>query len=88
MAIVISQTQQRAKKEHSDDGDQYFDDEIIGITLEELQQIQHSKNNGWRIKPGEIYIRQAVVECSDFYVFKCRKEIFDIISKYRLFEEY
>jgi len=84
---VIGQTTQKAKKSHFDDGSQYFNDDIIGITDEELKDIQKSKDNKWRIQPGEKYIRQAVVDGGDFWIFKCRVEIFNIISKYSLFED-
>jgi hypothetical protein len=88
MATVIGQTEQKAKKIHHDDGSQYFDYEIIGITEDEIKEIEHSKNNKWQILPGEVYVRQVVVDGGDFWVYKSRKYIFDITSKYRLFDDF
>jgi len=87
MAITLGQTEQKAKKTHFDDGSQYFDCEISGLLEEEMKEIQHSKDNKWHIQIGELYVRQVIVDGSDFWVFKTRKAIFDILSKYRIFEE-
>jgi len=75
---------------HNSDKEQVIDlKEIhhLNMSEEEIKSIQKSIDNNWKILPGEKYIKQAAVDGGDFWVFKSKVEIYNIIDKYHLFRE-
>lgn len=59
----------------------------LNMTINEIVSIQRSIDNGWRILPGEKYIRQTAVDDGNFWVYKTRSDIHEICCKYSLYQE-
>lgn len=56
-------------------------------TWEEKKDIIRAKRNGWKIQPGQKYLRQAVVFEGRMSTFKAIPEMHDICVKYDIYED-
>jgi hypothetical protein len=59
----------------------------LGLTFAERRQIVIARRNGWQIKAGEQYVKQATKCCGDFGVFIAIPAMHDICLKYEMYEE-
>jgi hypothetical protein len=58
------------------------------FTFKEWRAIVKAKQNGWRIKKGEKYLRQFNADGGDTWTYRGIPAISDICTKYKLFEDY
>lgn len=59
----------------------------LRLTFGERRQIVTARRNGWRIKAGERYVRQAVKCCGDFGNFVAIPALHEICLKYDLYDQ-
>lgn len=57
------------------------------LTFAEKKAVVRAKRNMYKIKKGQIYIRQFNSDCGDKWTFKAIPEMHDICLKYDLYEE-
>lgn len=56
------------------------------LTFAERRQIVKARRNGWLIKAGEQYVKQAIKDCGDFGSFVAIPALHEICLKYDLYE--
>lgn len=61
-------------------------DSLDGFTFAEKRAIAKAKANNWRIKPGERYLHDKMVNLDGIYSFKAIIEIDKICHKYDFYE--
>lgn len=92
MSTLLSESKPRARKDHDCSACEFLtvDDWWRSgkeFSFSELRSIVKAKENNWKIKKGEKYIRQALVQDGDFFQFKAIPEIDNICHKYNLYED-
>lgn len=90
MARVISQTEQKARKDYVCDlGETVGDTEFPkGMTFAERRILVRYQQKRRRILKGEMYIRQFNELEGDTYTFIMDKGMYEIFCKYDLFPEW
>lgn len=90
LVTVICQTTHKARKafvcglaEHA--GEVHWP---RGMAFSELRSLVTYQRNKRRVVPGDTYVRQFNEYEGDTYVWKARKDIFEIFCKYGLLREY
>ncbi len=88
---VLSEGTHTAKKEHPCNACEWLIEyglsslKELNLTLSEYRAIAKAKSNGWKIKKGERYFKQAQIFEGDFCVFKAIPEINDICTKHNIY---
>ena len=88
LATLIREETPVARKEYRCQAcDWIREDEITGeyYTYAELRKIVKARQEGWRIKKGEKYIKQILNNGGELYTYRARPEIHDICLKYDIF---
>lgn len=93
MIEVISDTKHVAQKDYKDDSAEFIIECMYSIrsgllTFSELRAIARLKANGWKIKKGQVYMKQFNKMDGDTYTFRSLPEIAAICHKYELYPEY
>jgi hypothetical protein len=86
---VLSESKPVAKKDYQCDACNWLIEvgvNDIGLTFAEYRQVVKAKRNGWKIRKGEHYYKQAQIFDGEFCVFKGIPAIVDICQKYKLFD--
>ena len=89
MSDLISESKPKANKDHYCDASDWLNNNGIGqvsFTFSEYRQIVKAKNNKWRIKKGDVYIRQCSKDGSELYTFKAIPSIHQICIDHDLYE--
>lgn len=90
MADLIRATSHKANKDHPCSACEWFGQSNFGqsdVTADEWQEIKSAEADGWKVKRGMQYIRQAVKHDGEVCVLKFRPEIHAICLKYDLYPE-
>jgi hypothetical protein len=90
MSIVLGETQPTAKKDYPCDACEWLLNGGYpeGMTISEWRSIVRAKRNGWKIKAGQKYIKQAGIYEGDFYCTRSIPEIHAICLKYDVYESW
>ena len=93
MVELIAELRPKARKDHDCHACEflngYYDFGLkdlvgIGLSFSEWRQIIKAKNNKWKIKKGDIYLRQTV-RYDEISTFKAIPEIHEICIKHDLY---
>lgn len=89
MVTLISESSPKARKDYHCDASEYVREAIgnINFTSEELEIIHSAELQGWIIRKGTKYHREAVVYDGDIGTFKCILGLENICRKYELYPE-
>ena len=94
MVRLINQKRHRARKDYRCSACECLLEYYRGrssndrtFTALEWLDVIRAEANGWRIKAGEVYLYQFLVDGSDSWSFKCIEAIHDICIKYELYPE-
>jgi hypothetical protein len=89
MSVVLSETHPIAQKDYPCDASHWLHecDGLYGLSMSEKRAIVKAKRNGWKIKKGERYVKQANIWCGDFCQFRAIPAIHDICLKHDLYDE-
>lgn len=79
----------KARRDHRCGACEFLSDDYrFGTwTFAEMRLIIKAKQDGWKIKKGQSYIRQYNTESGEVWTFKCRPEIHQICIKHDLYPE-
>lgn len=64
-----------------------FDELMQNVTEAEREALIKAKENGYKIKKGEMYFRWANIDCGQIYSGRAIPAVADICSKYEMWEE-
>ena len=89
MMELLSETHPVARKTYRCDASEYVRDACNqGIfTIAEYRKIIKVKRNGWKIQPGQRYIKQVVVDGGTIFTYRALAEMECLCQKYDLFPE-
>lgn len=59
----------------------------VGYTREEFEAISDAQSKGWRIKKGEKYIYQFIVDEHDSWSIRAIPAMHDLCVKFKLFDD-
>lgn len=90
MITVIHESTPIARKAYWCDACEFIQ-EAIGdttFTISDLRLIVKARRNGWKIQPGQRYIRQFNSDYGETWTFRAIPEMDAICRKYDLYPEY
>jgi hypothetical protein len=58
----------------------------LGFSYAELRVLVRARRDEWKIKKGQVYIRQRVTDGGDIWTFRARPEIHEICLRHNLYE--
>lgn len=89
MSTLLSEHKPKARKDYFCDASRFIRDAncFDRFSFTEKRIIVRARSNGYRIKKGEQYIKQFVVEGGDNWTFRAIPELHAICIKYDLYPE-
>lgn len=90
MIEIIHQSEQKARKSYRCDACNFlfeFEPRDLGLTFSEMREMVKARQKGYRILPGEVYVRQFNKDGGDTWVFRAIPAIDKICVKYDLYRE-
>ena len=88
MVTVIHQQNPIARRDYDCDACVFISDDIPdNLTFGELRIIARARQNGWKIKKGERYLRQFNTDGADTWTFRSIPGIAAICQKYDLYPD-
>jgi len=89
MVQNITTTVTKARKDHHDDSAEFIIESWDWLMDKEqpneIKALTHLRNNGWKIKKGQIYENQTNKQEGRIYTFKTLPIIHKICAKYNLY---
>ena len=90
MITVLNESNPKAKKDYECDASEFILENgkpDYFKSINEYRDYINAKNNRFKIKKGEIYLKQVNVQDGDFYVFRSIPSMHRICIKYDLYPE-
>lgn len=87
--VLLSESRPKAKKDHDCIACEFIRESLNQgyFTFEQYREIVKAKRNGWKIKKGNIYLRQNCVSDGHVYTFKAIPEMAELCSELDLYPE-
>lgn len=91
MIKTLSERRPVARKTYPCDACYWIENYIndgVTFTIADYRTIVRAKRNGWKIQPGQQYVKQFNTNGNDTWTFRAIPEIHELCVKYELYEEW